>query len=920
VPQTVTVTGLNNSISGVENYTIDFSPAASTDTNYSGLTPSSVAIVNIPTNAPGIFLVPSTGLTTAPGNTATFQAIINQPPTSDVTVSFTSSDTIHGGTISPASVTFTADNWTTQQVVAVTGVDDGIVDGNIPYQITAAPAVSSDGNYSGYNAGSVSVMNLENNVAGVNVSCGASISVQEGSSTSFTVALSAPPVSNVTITYTSSDTTAGTVSPATLTFTPANWNVPQTVTLTGVANPANSGNANFTLTAAVSSSNFGYATLTIPDITATTAKPIGLPSGTAVYGLGMPPVGIDGQATASASLDFSDATLDFTITTNADPLDVLGVRNDPTGFGITVVGNTVSYSNNPVATFSGGTGSTLTITVNNGVTADAVAALLQAVTFSTAATNDFAIRTVQLSLNNGGSIVNKSVRVGQLRITQYQDGVDWGYGTYNSQTNNEIANNAANTPAPSGSTTLNGLLVQGGTSDSASLHQVLLGFFDLVGTNAGQIPPGSTIVSADLTVNVQKIGQGWAFHRMLTEWDDMATWSSFDGGVDVVDVGYNDGEINYYSQMGNFITTTNGDGNPVASTAGIKLGLANVGVTPDIQAWVNGTNNYGWVLDASAPWGYGDLTTATGFTPSQSATPSLRPHLRVYWLPPEVAGTSFQTGTNGYTSGHDTDITQSSPNNTNNTLAVIWSDGADPGQSDLTEALFRFDDIIGTGPNQIPPGAHIESAMLNLACLSSTDCNGNGGQFFALYQPWVETNLTWNSWNANGQGILNNGVQAAITPTATAGTYTLAANNYVPGGYHSFEVTADVQNWANGAPNYGWGVVPWYISSTGLWGADGWGINSSKDPNISSHPQLVVYYTLTPGFAARPTLLPLVVSSAQVQVKFGGTVGITYTVWRTDSLNGTWTNVGTATVDQDGTATFNDATPLSAGAFYRVSH
>jgi hypothetical protein len=37
----------------------------------------------------------------------------------------------------------------------------------------------------------------------------------------------------VTIALTSSDTTEGTVSPASLTFTPGNWNVAQTVTVTG---------------------------------------------------------------------------------------------------------------------------------------------------------------------------------------------------------------------------------------------------------------------------------------------------------------------------------------------------------------------------------------------------------------------------------------------------------------------------------------------------------------------------------------------------------------------------------------------------------------------------------------------------------------------------------------------------------------
>ena len=55
-----------------------------------------------------------------------------------------------------------------------------------------------------------------------------------GDSTSFTVVLATQPAANVTLNLSSSNTSEGTVSPASLTFTTANWNVPQTVTVTGV--------------------------------------------------------------------------------------------------------------------------------------------------------------------------------------------------------------------------------------------------------------------------------------------------------------------------------------------------------------------------------------------------------------------------------------------------------------------------------------------------------------------------------------------------------------------------------------------------------------------------------------------------------------------------------------------------------------
>lgn len=55
-----------------------------------------------------------------------------------------------------------------------------------------------------------------------------------GGSISFGVVLSAAPTANVTIPVTSRDTTEGITSVASLVFTPADWNVPQTVTVLGV--------------------------------------------------------------------------------------------------------------------------------------------------------------------------------------------------------------------------------------------------------------------------------------------------------------------------------------------------------------------------------------------------------------------------------------------------------------------------------------------------------------------------------------------------------------------------------------------------------------------------------------------------------------------------------------------------------------
>ncbi len=77
---------------------------------------------------------------------------------------------------------------------------------------------------------------------------------EDGGSYSFTVVLDTQPSANVTIAVSSSDTTEGTVDKNSLVFTTTNWNIPQTVTVTGQADTLTDGDQDYTiiLAAAVS--------------------------------------------------------------------------------------------------------------------------------------------------------------------------------------------------------------------------------------------------------------------------------------------------------------------------------------------------------------------------------------------------------------------------------------------------------------------------------------------------------------------------------------------------------------------------------------------------------------------------------------------------------------------------------------------
>jgi len=123
-----------------------------------------------PPPPPGITVTPIEGLvTTEGGGTDTFNVVLDSEPAADVTIDLSSSD-LSEGTVSPASLIFIAEDWDLPQQVIVTGVDDAIVDGNIPYTIVTAPAVSADPDYNGLDAADVSATNLDDDAAGVTVS------------------------------------------------------------------------------------------------------------------------------------------------------------------------------------------------------------------------------------------------------------------------------------------------------------------------------------------------------------------------------------------------------------------------------------------------------------------------------------------------------------------------------------------------------------------------------------------------------------------------------------------------------------------------------------------------------------------------------------------------------------------------------
>ena len=123
-------------------------------------------------------------------------------------------------------------------------------------------------------------------LAGLSVieSGGTTVVGGSGTADTLTVALTEMPASNVVVDAISSDFGLAKASPARLTFTPANWNIPQTVTVAGVNDPIGSPTATITISVndALSDDQF----LSVPDrtVTVTVVQDVTAPAreGTAV--------------------------------------------------------------------------------------------------------------------------------------------------------------------------------------------------------------------------------------------------------------------------------------------------------------------------------------------------------------------------------------------------------------------------------------------------------------------------------------------------------------------------------------------------------------------------------------------------------------------------------------------------------------
>ncbi|PRY96370.1 gliding motility-associated-like protein [Marinilabilia salmonicolor] len=256
--QLITITGVDdNEVDGNITYTLTLTvDDTQSDAAYHGIE-TTVEVTNNDNDSAGFDLniTNSHTQTNESGTRDVFTVVLLSQPTSNVVFAISGLDETEGA-LSSSALTFTPQNWNTQQTVTITGVDDDEVDGNIDYTLTVAVVdEQSDATYHGQSE-TLLVTNIDDDLAGLVVSTtNETLTTDETeTSSSFEVSLSSRPASEVVISISGLDTSEGSLDKEQLTFTPDNWSQPQTVTLTGLDDFLVDGDISFTLSLTVENS------------------------------------------------------------------------------------------------------------------------------------------------------------------------------------------------------------------------------------------------------------------------------------------------------------------------------------------------------------------------------------------------------------------------------------------------------------------------------------------------------------------------------------------------------------------------------------------------------------------------------------------------------------------------------------------
>ena len=228
--QIITVRAVDDDVdeAAVETYSLTHT-VTSSDSNYEGLTyPLSVSV----TDDDGAGVAVSTGsLTVNEGTTGNYTLVLVSDPVNDVTITVAPTASALFIINNCCDFVFTTANWNVPQAVLVNALPNSVDSGVSNTFSVSATAASSTTQYQGIAIPEVSVVIVDDDVAGLTMTMSSTDALSGGDTVTLSVVLDSKPSASVEVKLTSSSTRAS-LAATSLTFTSSNFNTAQTVVIT----------------------------------------------------------------------------------------------------------------------------------------------------------------------------------------------------------------------------------------------------------------------------------------------------------------------------------------------------------------------------------------------------------------------------------------------------------------------------------------------------------------------------------------------------------------------------------------------------------------------------------------------------------------------------------------------------------------
>lgn len=175
------------------------------------------------THAPRISVDTTGGLrTTEAGGRARFSIWLTAKPKHAVAIGLHATNDAEG-TVNPARVVFTPDNWDQRQPIDVTGVDDSVKDGDQRYAVVLEPAISEDTDYLGLVGPEIDVVNTDDESPAIVATAPKAMTLAEGATATVSLRLTAQPSAPVRL-RTAVKGTDVVLDAGEIVFYPTRWN------------------------------------------------------------------------------------------------------------------------------------------------------------------------------------------------------------------------------------------------------------------------------------------------------------------------------------------------------------------------------------------------------------------------------------------------------------------------------------------------------------------------------------------------------------------------------------------------------------------------------------------------------------------------------------------------------------------------